>query len=187
VCQLKLFHRRGSPQSAVVDFVAATTSNIHKLQQVSTHVIPFPTDMGEGNHCGEKSRMHVTVSPFWNLRPQSRSVNNMTKNFWVKRIGVLVVIAVFLAVSSAAIAGTIMNGKEVKPYTGHIVSHNERTSEIVVKTENSTGHWKLSHHTVVLFGKERLNFSEIWRKTKKVEVFVSKDGEVQRISVLEWK
>lgn len=103
------------------------------------------------------------------------------------RIVLSFVITVLLGLSSAAMAQTIMNGKEVKSYTGHIVSHNERTGEIVVKTDDSTGHWKLSHRTVVLSGKERLNLTEIWGKTKTVQVFVSKDGEVQRISVLEWK
>lgn len=98
-------------------------------------------------------------------------------------VGILVF--VLLGISSFVAAQINMNGKEVRPYTGRIISHNERTGEIVLKTENSTGHWKLSHHTVVLSGKERLNLSDIWGKTKKVEVYVSKSGEVERISVLE--
>jgi len=103
-----------------------------------------------------------------------------------KAIALMVFVVVF-GFSSAVMAATIMNGKEVTPYIGHIVSHNERTGEIVIKTDSSTGHWRLSNHTVVLSGKDRLILSEIWRKTKKVRVHVSKDGEVQRITVLEWK
>ena len=102
-------------------------------------------------------------------------------------ISSMMILVVLLCVSSPIVAETIMNGKEVKMYVGHIVSHNERTGEIVIKTDNSTGHWRLSDHTVVLSGKERINLSDIWGKTKNVEVFVSKDGEVQRINVLEWK
>lgn len=81
----------------------------------------------------------------------------------------------------------IMNGKEVTPYTGQILSHNERTGEIVIKTDSSKGRWRLGQHTVVLFGNERMVPSEIGGKTKKVKALVSKDGEVQRIDVLKWK
>jgi len=70
---------------------------------------------------------------------------------------------------------------------GHIVSHNKKTGGIVIKTDKSSGHWRLSNHTVVLSGKKRLTLSEIWSKTQKVRVHVSKDGEVQRIFVLQWK
>ena len=104
-----------------------------------------------------------------------------------KTIVVLVLVSVLLSINSFVGAQTIMNGKEVRPYTGQIISHNERTGEIVVKMENSTGHWKLSQHTVVFSGKQRLNLSDIWGKAKRVEVHVSKSGEVERISVLEWK
>jgi hypothetical protein len=70
---------------------------------------------------------------------------------------------------------------------GHIVSHNKSMGEVVIKTDKSSGHWRLSNHTVVLSGKKRLTPSEIWSKTQKVRVHVSKDGEVQQIFVLEWK
>lgn len=100
---------------------------------------------------------------------------------------VMVLFVVFIFAGSSALAQTIMNGKEVRAYTGQIVSHNDRTGEIVVKTDNSTGHWRVSRHVVVLHGKERLTLAEIWRKTKLVEVHVSKEGKVQRITVLEWK
>jgi len=109
------------------------------------------------------------------------------KMFTFKRMIALMVVVTVFAIGSTALAATIMNGKEVKPYVGHIVSHNGRTGEIVIKTDNSTGHWRLSNHTVVLSGKERLDLSEIWSKTKKVRAYVSTDGEVQRITVLEWK
>lgn len=109
------------------------------------------------------------------------------KTFTFKKVVPLIVFFVVFGVSSAVRAATIMNGKEVTPYIGHIVSHNERTGEIVIKTDNSAGHWRLSNHTVVFSGKDRLTLSEVWSKTKKVRVYVSKDGEVQRITVLEWK
>jgi hypothetical protein len=109
------------------------------------------------------------------------------KSLTLRRVIPLIAFVVVFSVGAAVRAATIMNGKEVTPYVGHIVSHNERTGEIVVQTEKSTGHWRLSNHTVVLYGKDRLTLSEIWRKTKKVRVYVSKDGEVQRITVLEWK
>jgi len=109
------------------------------------------------------------------------------KSFTLRRVIPLIAFVVVFSVGAAVRAATIMNGKEVTPYVGHIVSHNERTGEIVVQTDKSTGHWRLSNHTVVLYGKDRLALSEIWRKTKKVRVHVSKDGEVQRITVLEWK
>ena len=109
------------------------------------------------------------------------------KSVKAKCVIAMLATTMFLSFNALAIAQTVMNGKEVKVYTGQIISHNDRTDGIVVKTDNSTGHWKLSHHTVVFSGKERLNLSDVWGKTKKVEVFVSKDGEVQRISVLEWK
>jgi len=70
---------------------------------------------------------------------------------------------------------------------GHIVSHNKKAEGIVIKTDKSTGHWRLSNHTVVLSGKKRLTLSEISSKIQKVLVHASKDGEIQRIFVLEWK
>jgi hypothetical protein len=94
---------------------------------------------------------------------------------------------VLVFIASTVMAATVMNGKEVKAYVGHIVSHNDRKGEIVIKTDTSTGHWKLNPHTVVFSGKDRIDISEIWRRSKKVQVHVSADGEVQRISVLEWK
>jgi hypothetical protein len=74
---------------------------------------------------------------------------------------------------------------------GHIVSHNKshnkKMGEVVIKTDKSTDHRRLSNHTVVLSGKKRLTLSEIWSKTQKVRVHVSRDREVRRIFVLEWK
>ena len=107
-----------------------------------------------------------------------------------KKASVFIVVVLVSIFAAASVQAVVMNGKEVTPYVGHIVSHNHRTGEIVVKTENSTGHWRLHRHVTVLNeGKasERLNIEEIWRKTKKVRVWVSEDGEVERISVLEWK
>jgi len=112
----------------------------------------------------------------------------MTRRFLTfKKALALMSFVVVFGVRPVVLDATIMNGKEVTPYIGQIVSHNERTGQIVIKMDKSTGHWRLSKHTVVLSGKERLTLSDIWGKTQKVQVYVSKDGEVQRISVLEWK
>jgi hypothetical protein len=111
-------------------------------------------------------------------------------NSRISRLCVAAALAVFLvlfAADSIVTAKTIMNGKEVTPYTGQIISHNSRTGEIVIKTENSTGHWRLSRNVVVLHGKEHLVLSDIWQKTKQVRAYVSDDGEVERITVLEWR
>jgi len=100
-------------------------------------------------------------------------------------------IIMFLSLASTmmtAAASTIMNGKEVTAHVGQIVMHNANTRQIEIKTEeNSTGHWKLADHVVVLRGKERLSLSEIWGKTKRVRAWVAKSGEVERIDVLAWK
>jgi hypothetical protein len=112
----------------------------------------------------------------------------MTRKFRTFRNAIaLMLFVVVCGVSPAVLDATIMNGKEVTPHVGQIVSHNERIGQIVIKMENSTGHWRLSNHCVVLHEKERLQLSDIWGKTQKVQVWVSKDGEVQRITVLEWK
>ena len=114
--------------------------------------------------------------------------NMMTRRSLTYRSAMAVILFVVVSgVFPAVLNAIIMNGKEVTPHVGQIVSHNERTGQIVVKTDNSTGHWRLNDHCVVLHGKERLQLSDIWGKTQKVQVWVSKDGEVQRITVLEWK
>jgi uncharacterized alkaline shock family protein YloU len=104
----------------------------------------------------------------------------------LKKVTALAVFIVVFAISSMA-GAVIMNGKEVQQHVGNIVSHNDRTGEVVIKTDNSTGHFKVSHRTAVFFGKERLTLADIWGKTKKVKAHVSQDGEIQRITVLEWK
>jgi hypothetical protein len=40
---------------------------------------------------------------------------------------------------------------------GHIVSHNKKAGEIVIKTDKSTGHRRLSNHAVILSGKKRVD------------------------------
>ena len=106
------------------------------------------------------------------------------------KIAALFIFVLTLSFSASAAYAVTMNGKEVIPYVGHIVSHNIRTGEVVIKTNKSIGHWRLHRNVVVLNeGKanERLYLEEIWRNTRTVKVWVSRDGEVQRISVLEWK
>ena len=111
----------------------------------------------------------------------------MTDRIWsMKKVAALTIFIFVFAVSSMA-GAVVMNGKEVQQHVGNIVSHNDRTGEVVIKTDSSTGHWKVSHRTAVFFGKERLQLSDIWGKTKKVRAHVSQDGEIQRITVLEWK
>ena len=108
----------------------------------------------------------------------------------IRRVCMLIAFVAVLCFAASAAYAVKMNGKEVTPYVGHIVSHNSKTGEIVVKTDDSTGHWRLHRNVTVLNeGKasERLALQDIWRNTKKVRVWVSQDGEVQRISVLEWK
>lgn len=106
---------------------------------------------------------------------------------WLRKCTMFMVFAALFGISLAPAGAMTMNGKEVTPYVGHFVSHNTRTGEVVIKTAHSTGHWRLSPHTVIMSGKDRLSFPDIWGKTKKVEAYVSKDGEIQRINVLEWK
>ena len=108
----------------------------------------------------------------------------------VNKAVIFLVFALTLGFTISAAHAVVMNGKEVTAYVGHIVSHNNRTGKIVIKTENSTGNWRLHNHVTVLNeGKssERLNLEDIWRNTRKVRVWVSRDGEVERISVLGWK
>ena len=106
-----------------------------------------------------------------------------------KRLSILgIVLFAFAFARMTASAETIMNGKEVTPYFGRIVMHNERTHKIEVKTEeNSTGTWKVSGRVVVMHKGDRLDLSGIWGKTKRVKVWVTKSGVVERIDVLEWK
>ena len=114
----------------------------------------------------------------------------MLKVFGFKTTAVFITLIFLLSFTASIVHAKKMNGKEVTPYVGHIVSHNNKTGEIVVKTDISTGHWRLHRNVTVLNeGKasERLALDDIWRNTKKVRVWVSEDGEVQRISVLEWK
>ena len=108
----------------------------------------------------------------------------------LKKSAVLFVMVFTLSFTVSTAHAVIMNGKEVKAYVGHIMSHNDRTGEIVIKTDSSTGHWHLHRHVTVLNegrAGERLDLEDIWRNTRKVRVWVSRDGEVERISVLEWK
>jgi hypothetical protein len=107
-----------------------------------------------------------------------------------RKTAFFIALGLILTLTASVAMAVKMNGKEVTPYVGHIVSHNNKTGEIVVKTDNSTGHWRLHRNATVLNeGKasERLNLADIWHNTKKVRVWVTGDGEVMRISVLEWK
>ena len=138
--------------------------------------------------CRRGFRLRPARTAFIQVSLNRGGRNIMTSKFLTfKNAFALMLFVVVFGVSPAVLDATIMNGKEVTPHIGHIVSHNERTGQIVVKMENSTGHWRLSDHCVVLHGRERLQLSDIWGKTQEVQVYVSKDGEVQRITVLEWK
>jgi len=108
----------------------------------------------------------------------------------LKKFAIFFVFVLTLSFTVSVAYAVTMNGKEVIPYVGHIVSHNNRTGEVVVKTDKSIGHWRL-HRNVTVFNEgkanERLYLEDIWRNTRTVRVWVSRDGEVERISVLEWK
>jgi hypothetical protein len=56
-----------------------------------------------------------------------------------------------------------VKAKKIILTLGHIVSHNKK---IVIRTDKSKNHRRLSNYTVVLSGKKRLTLSEICYPTK---------------------
>jgi len=92
-----------------------------------------------------------------------------------RRASTLMVLMIVFGMGLTVLAETIVNGEEARLYIGHIVSHNERTSQIVIKTENATGRWRLSRQTALFYGKERLTLPEIFGKNKAIRDLCFKD------------
>jgi hypothetical protein len=113
--------------------------------------------------------------------------STMDRSIIFKGITALISVVFMVVAYLPAVAGTMINGKEVTAYMGQIVSHNERTGEISVKTGKSRSHWRLSRRVVAYYGKDRVQLAVVWHRSKQVRVHVSSDGEVQRITVLSWK
>jgi hypothetical protein len=80
----------------------------------------------------------------------------------------------------------VMDGKEVHRYEGVPNSINEQAGKIVIRTESSVGNWSIVPRTVVLFGSERMGLGAVVESTR-VEAWVSQDGFVHRINILEMR
>ena len=63
----------------------------------------------------------------------------LPKMLTLKKSAVLLIIVLALSFTVSAAYAVTMNGKEVIPYVGHIVSHNNMTGDVVIKTDKSTG------------------------------------------------
>jgi hypothetical protein len=79
-----------------------------------------------------------------------------------------------------------MDGKEVRRYEGVPNSINEQAGKIVIRTNSSVGNWSVGPRTVVLFGSERMGLGAVVESTR-VEAWVSEDGFVHRINILEMR
>jgi hypothetical protein len=78
-----------------------------------------------------------------------------------------------------------MNGKQVREYFGRVNMLNERDGKIIINIEDgSTGNWNVGRYTVVLRGSEREPLS-LLLSSKRVRAFVSQDGTVQRVEILQ--
>ena len=104
-----------------------------------------------------------------------------------RKIAVLTAFILMAAVYSPVTAGSIADREETAVYTGRIVSHNERTGEIVFKAGRSRHHWRLGRRVVAYYGRDRVQLPVVWHRSRDVRVYVSRDGEVQRIIVLSWR
>ena len=80
----------------------------------------------------------------------------------------------------------MMDGKEVRRYEGVPNSINEQAGKIVIRTDSSVGNWSVGPRTVVLFGEERMGLGAVVESTR-VEAWVSQDGFVHRINILEMR
>jgi hypothetical protein len=89
----------------------------------------------------------------------------------------------FLSVAALA---QMMDGKEVRRYEGVPNSINEQAGKIVIRTESSVGNWSIGPRTVVFFGAERMSLGAVVESTR-VEAWVSQDGFVHRINILEMR
>jgi phenylpyruvate tautomerase PptA (4-oxalocrotonate tautomerase family) len=94
-------------------------------------------------------------------------------------------IAALTLLAPASVASQMMNGKQVREYFGRVNMLNERDGKIIINIEDgSTGNWNVGRYTVVLRGSEREPLS-LLLSSKRVRAFVSEDGTVQRVEILE--
>jgi hypothetical protein len=101
-----------------------------------------------------------------------------------KRLAYAAIVA-FACLAPLAAASQTIDGKAVKAYSGAVTSLDEQAGTIVIATdENSIGNWKVGKYTVVIRGSAREPLSPLLN-SKKVKAFVSADGEVQRVVILE--
>jgi len=114
-------------------------------------------------------------------------MRTMYLSFVFRKIKASAVFILIMAVSLPVIAASAADHGQEAAYTGRIVSHNERTGEIVFKTGRSRHHWKLSRRVVAYYGKDRVQLPVVWHRSREVRVYISGDGEVERIIVLSWR
>jgi len=111
----------------------------------------------------------------------------MYRSLAFRKIAASAVFFLMMAASLPVFAGSAAGHGQEAAYTGRIVSHNERTGEIVFRTGRSRHHWRLSRRVVAYYGKDRVQLPVVWHRSKEVRVYISGDGEVERIVVLSWR
>jgi len=94
-------------------------------------------------------------------------------------------IALLLLGAAADLAAQpVMNGKPVRAYAGHVVMLNEREGRIVIDVDDgSKGDWRIGGYTVVLRGGEREPLKAAL-DSRRVRVWVTREGQVERINIL---
>jgi|GEM_PF-3423070 hypothetical protein len=96
-----------------------------------------------------------------------------------------IMLAALTLMAPKSVVSQMMNGKQVRDYTGRVNMLNEVDGKIIINIDDgSTGNWNVGRYTVVLRGSEREPLSLLLR-TKKVRAFVSQDGDVQRVEIIE--
>jgi hypothetical protein len=96
------------------------------------------------------------------------------------------VVAGTCAAGAASAQTATMDGKEVRAYEGTPRSINEQQGKIVIQTATSEGNWSIGPRTVILFGRERESIKGVEASTR-VQAWVSTDGFVHRINILEMR
>jgi hypothetical protein len=82
-------------------------------------------------------------------------------------------------------SGLIMGGKEVHAVTGRVNMLNEQYGNIIINIDDgSNGNWQVGNYTVVLRGAQREPLS-LLLSSKRVRVWVARDGTVQRVEILQ--
>jgi hypothetical protein len=82
-----------------------------------------------------------------------------------------------------------INDKDAFPRVGQVVSFNLHAREVMVKVdgEKAPGLWRLNPKADAFYLIEEIAVEEALRLSRKVRFQVSRDGEVERIDVLEWR